>query len=390
MALSDNPSRLWGRIALVMTALALGSAWIVGSGRDEVNENTALPPAPKIESVSDILDTRTYEQFNAQIRASASARKLFIPLIAQTGYDVVQRSMRLNVWQGSDGQLFFIEDFLCDRVGARNRFAQWAEQQPPISDSPLRFVVIADKSTVYADQLQPPYGPFSVTALNHCNQDTYSDFSKIATQAPDLVKMITPSAELAQRWDQETFYPGDTHWSPGAATAFGLEVAPWIQGQPNLRDVIQNNLHRSDLTRSYGDLFQLSGLPMSLSPFVPLVSLTLPGTQSTVETLPAPDPTKPRNRTITTGAPIKGSTLLLHDSFMEPAERSNTPLYEDLTQVAIAEAAQYLESTDRKFDRIVFASVMRNASLLFRDFTNQKSLYTSHLTVAAKQKLSNR
>lgn len=353
-------SQRLGQVLTATLALFLASAWVVGLAQPKASQNSAPPSAPEFTSVDHLFDSTKYAKLDTVIRSKVPLGNLIIPTIADFGYEDLQRSMRSEVWQGSDGYLFFGPQFACGKNASRERFAQWAARQSQQPYQPLTIVMITDKAASMREKLRPAFGPDPVPALTACLDATTNDLNRIAQENSSWIQMLAPSTEQGARFGQPTYYRGDTHWSPGASTMLPEAIARQIGG-PGLQETVSGSLTLGKNRNPYGDLFVLGGVSgPQLNVRMP--QLQMPGSGSTTLRDLAPVGINPMSHARTPGGPIPGKTLLFRDSYLTAAFDATVPLFEDVTIVHADDMGAYFRSTDETFDRIIEETVQWTAS----------------------------
>lgn len=353
-----------GRALTLGVAAVLGAHWVVGLWAPGLAGDASPSEAAQTGDTFAPFDTATYSRLETTIRSNLPSRRLAVPLVADLGYYFLGRSMTATVWQGSDGYLFFGQPLAnCEPIPAAvRRGIERASRSP---DSPLRLVVIKEKSTVERERL-PAVPPIpSARALAACAESVSDKATQLARDFPTVVRNIGPSYEQSARFGQPPFTAGDTHWTPAAATNLALTLGPWLD--PHLApETLAAGMTPADTAFMMGDLYRLAGVTADLYR-APIIKYE--NGEPDIKIVHRKG-IKTASEVITPGAPIAGRTLIVHDSFTGTAAIPTTaPLFQSLTLVRIRDPKEPIWGPNwgppPRFDRVIVVLAERHAFTTF-------------------------
>lgn len=361
--LAASPSsRAWGRAMLAVFVLVLASAWLIGRSAPPVDENRRQTASPPL-AASLAMDVEAHHKIEASIRDAIPLARLTVPALASLGY-AAGYSLRSDVWQGSDGQLFFRGDFALpcrSRTGIVALSHSLLGPSMQGADPQLRLVIPPNKSTVMRDQLWSGPHISGPGALTDCEEAHRSELAQLAVQHPRALTLVDGVTEAAAQFGQPAFYKGDTHWTPAGAGALALRLGTWIAPDRPFPPATQARYFSTmDRSRPGVDLYRMAGLRRADSE--PYITSSLPGVIPTE--LPDPDGgSLVEERTVAPGAPLPGRTLIYADSFYDSARRTLIPLFADLTVLTNKrDVRPYLRTHRGTYDHIIVLSVERHAA----------------------------
>ena len=266
------------------------------------------------------------------------------------------------VIQGTDGWLYYGGDVsgpcqptrtVADTLTRLNRLATAVES----SGRKFVFVIAPDKSTAWPQNLPETYLGKACAAAR---KDEF--WTALRASPPPGYVDLRGAIEAEQKTSGTIYRKTDTHWGQQGALQYAKVVA----------DALQPTLWRSltvtptgDVQRP-GDLGVLLGRPQIDT--VPSYRLSRPGADGTFQlpTMPLTNPVQVLPRTpgaASTGGPaVRGSVLLLGDSFTNSSSTMIPPLFTDLTILhneAAAGRPETAATAMAKSDVVVFEIVER-------------------------------
>lgn len=359
------------QIAITVLVIVVFSAPLVLLAlgvRPVLDENREAVAAPTFTAKA-TLDDATWSQLGDFLTDRLPLRDRAIDLNAQLrGQIDVAEAAADGVPRGADGWLYH-DATLFDRCegpppAAFFEAGDEVSARADRADAAFLFIVIPDKVVVYPEhQVAPgltgPLGLTDPTELPGC-EATWVDALGSAAPSREWMWDMRPDL-LDRRDDAALYYRQDTHWADAGAATYvqGMldRIAPGVFDPSDLRPTGQE-VSRSDLARLKGQSFD--------DP-LPQLEVVRPGVTVVESVLPDDDKAAAqvaRSRAITTDAPIvKGTTVILGDSFTRVSVRLLAPYFEELVFLQLP----YLEShtigdalEGRTADRIIVAEVQRN------------------------------
>lgn len=336
--------------------------------RPELDENREAVAAPSFTAKA-TLDDDTWSQLGDFLTDRLPMRDRAIDLNAELrGRINVAEAAADGVPRGADGWLYHDATLLDQCEGPPpTAFLEAGDELSAVAervDAAFLFVAIPDKVVVYPEhQVAPgltgPLGLADTTELPGC-EAAWVDALGAAAPLRDWLWDLRPDL-LDRRDDEALYYRQDTHWSDAGAAPYveGLldRIAPGLFERSDLRPTGQE-VSRSDLARLKGQSFD--------DP-LPQLEVVRPGVTVVESVLPDDDKAAAqvaRSRATTTGAPlVKGTTVILGDSFTRVSIRLLAPYFEELVflQLPYLEAHTIGDALDGEAaDRIVVAEVQRN------------------------------
>lgn len=364
-------SRAWGRAMLAVFVLVLASAWLIGRSAPPVDENRRQTTSPPL-AASLAMDVEAHHKIDASIRDAIPLARLTVPALASLGY-AAGYSLRSDVWQGSDGQLFFRGDFALpcrSKPDIATLSRSLREPATQGADPQLRLVIPPNKSTVLRDQLWSGPHVSSPGALTSCEDARRSELARLAAEHPRAITLVDGVTEAAAQFGQPAFYKGDTHWTPAGAGALALRLGTWVAPDRPFPPATQASYFSPmDRSRPGVDLYRMAGLRRADSE--PYITSSPPGVRPTEVPDPAGGPWV-EERTVAPGAPLPGRTLIYADSFFDSARRTLIPLFTDLTVLTNKrDVRPYLNSHRGYYDHVIVVAVERHAADAFQQIKKE-------------------
>lgn len=356
-----------GRALTLAMAMALASTWLIGRWSYPLDQNREAETPPSLTAGLP-LDMDAHRRLEAAIRDALPVSRVTIPLIGGFAFDHGY-SLRSDVWQGRGGELFLGAEFTnpCRGGGSENRraFERLLSLPETQGDDPrIRVVIPVNKSMALASQLQGAPSLGTIAALTECETNDWIEVEKLLAGHPRAATSVDGAIAAAAHWGLLPYYEGDTHWTPAGAAAFSLRLGEWIAPRHPFNRSEQ--LGRMFVTKSVlagGDLYRLAGVPRNEE--APIVELRLSepppmitqevGRDSDGKRMSVVQATNP-------GAPLRGSTLIIADSFINSAVSTLFPLFERATVVRTAHRPlSFLRDHRGAFDHVIIESVARHA-----------------------------
>lgn len=330
-----------GRLLTFVFALVLASAWVIGSQSPSIDEN---------QTVEQSADLGLSEKLDEQIRRALPISRITVPAIAEVGY-IAGFSLRNQVWQGRDGQLFFAEDFLnpCNTNIRKSALLSisnlYGKPSAPSKANKanrerIKLIVIPDKSDAMANDLQGRVPTNVIRDLTSCQRSERPRLSATLNRYPEATRLQTisePTNNPSQFERQPLFYKGDTHWTPGTASLLGDTALDLIApDKPLSLTKYRESLTETKEVEIGKDLYRMAGLNKQQS------------MQTVMSNLRKEQ------------APFSKKTLIIRDSFWTAAAASTLPLFSNASVIHWKESLEYLQNHQGKFDQIVVVLVERN------------------------------
>lgn len=350
----------WFRVALAALLLL---PWVVGFGVAKVNENRRAADFPAVDAAQ-LLDTGTFRQADQALKDRLALKSIVTRAIGAASVATGQ-SLTDRVVTGEGGEAFSSEEFALpcqgtlETVPVDQRLQRW--QDAARSRGGDVFIAVApDKSSIERDKLGA-----SADNLLACADDARTKALRQWGGDPNAPVMTLWDKLAAQnkKYDGTAYQRGDTHWTNRGAIVFSQSVVERLAAEAGVADSIDfagDVVDRGTRERA-GDLYRLMGAPAS--DVVPVVGVERPGVVVKRSVEPGRTfrgvRTYRANGTNADGV-IPGTTLIVHDSFFDAAEKQLAPYFEKAVIMHWADLTVAVEEgTLPRIDRIVFESSQR-------------------------------
>jgi SGNH hydrolase-like domain, acetyltransferase AlgX len=350
----------WFRLGLAALLLL---PWVVGAGVAKINENRREAQFPEVDAAA-LLDTDTFRQTDQALKDRLALKSIVTQAIGASSVAAGQ-SLTDRVVTGVDGEAFSSEEFAlpCKNtletapVDAQLKRWQSAARE---RGGDVFIAVAPDKSSIERDKL----GAFADDLLA-CADDARLKAVAQWGGKPNATVMTLWDELAAQneKYDGTAYQRGDTHWTNRGAIVFSQSVVDRFAQQAGVADTIDysGDIVDEGTRERAGDLYRLMGA--ARSDLVPVVGVDRPGVKvrRTVE----PGTTFRGVRTYKafgteTDGVIPGTTLIVHDSFLDAAEKQLSPYFEKAIVMHWADLTVAVrEGTLPEVDRIVFETSQR-------------------------------
>jgi hypothetical protein len=350
----------WFRLGLAALLLV---PWVVGAGVAKINENRREAEFPQVDAAA-LLDTGTFRQTDQALKDRLALKTIVTKAIGASSVAAGQ-SLTDRVVTGVDGEAFSSEEFALpckDTLETTSVDAYLKRWQTAARDrgGDVFVAVAPDKSSIERDKL----GAFADDLLA-CADD--ARLKALAQWGED------PNAPVMTLWDQlaaqnekydgTAYQRGDTHWTNRGAIVFSQSVVERLAQQAGVADTIDysGDIIDEGTRPREGDLYRLMGAARADT--VPVVGVDRPGV--VVKRTVQPGTTFRGVRTYKafgtdTEGVIPGTTLIVHDSFFDAAEKQFSPYFEKVVIMHWADLTVAVrEGTVPQVDRIVFETSQR-------------------------------
>jgi hypothetical protein len=348
------------RLLLALVAVSAGAPMVLfGLGlRGEPTENRAATPRPDVE-VARLLSTDLYEHVDDYGRDAMPGRTQLIETDAMVDMTLWRESPNPDVGLGTDGWLFLVDSW---RLGCRPEAAAAVPTHQLVavvevleaSGRGAVLTVAPNKATAYPDHL----GPLAEQAacLDPVRARTQAGLMLAGGDYVDLFAVVTEERDAG---NDSLYYADDTHWKPRMTMSAARRLLDHFD--PDLWDGAA--VAAATETR-VGDLTRLIGRPDTTTH----ERLAIDRAGPDAKRLDENDQLGPNDwRSDATEPVLGGHTLVVHDSFLAPAEPWLADYLErsrfvDWTRVddLVAGDKDWLISQLVEADRVILQLVERN------------------------------
>lgn len=342
-------------LALVVPGLLM----IVGVRPENVERRT-LAPEPQIR-LDRLLDVSMYQEIDAYVTDSLPVRTSAVRARAEFAYAVLRSSTSSQVILGRDDWMFFRTELrpqcAMDVATMLGRIDAAADAMAR-SSIRLHILIVPDKHAIHPEMLDP------ATVDPQACTDVQREAMRAGIRArPETMVdgWAALEAGLGSDADPGLFWHQDSHWTPLGASLVVDDLLSSLQpGIVGPTDVVVRGT-----TRRQAELARLLGLDRTeVAPDV-VVRRDVDSTRAEIgiDAIVPGAKGLPDWRSTGSAARIPGTTILIHDSFMQLAAPLVNPYFERLVWVpydlfvAHPEIAEVLPEADR----VIVARVEREA-----------------------------
>lgn len=342
--------------------LLLISPWIAGAlgASSDTVERRPPEPLPTLDA-STVWDSDTFASLNRYVRDRTPLRGLVAAAYNRawlgTGW-----SPQGSVVEGPGQTLFLSEDFTspCERNyepdDLIDMFARWSEAAE-VGDKEWMFVVAPDKAAVLDNDLSA-----RADVAAQCGRTVREEFAAELERTGVALDLVGPLREAEQLEPGRWYYENDSHWTFEAGSLVaGLMVEQLSPGTWN-----DQYLEPSTETLTIGDdIYGRLGFETSLPTPVSLIESERPDVETTFSQVSV-DGTRTVRSYVSSGVGplIPGTTIIVHDSMMNFAEKQLGPYFERVIFIHWFDLAKAdFFSRVLSADRVLLTRVERNVHL---------------------------